>query len=89
MANSDKRRFPRVAIQAQLEISHPSFGVILLKAKNASEGGFFALRGVSPLPPSNTEVKVIIKRFTGAINVEPVSMRVVRVTDEGIGLEFI
>ena len=42
---SDKRRYPRVASQAQLEISHPAWGVIQLKAKDRSHGGFFALRG--------------------------------------------
>ncbi|MDA8963192.1 hypothetical protein N9F42_03535 [Pseudomonadales bacterium] len=84
-----KRRYPRVASDAQLEIQHPALGVISLKATNASQGGFFALRGVHTLPPVGTEVRVRIKRHTGTLNSEPVHMRVARVSTEGIGLEFI
>ena len=83
------RRYPRVASDAQLELQHPALGVISLKAKNASKGGFFALRGVHILPPIDTEVRVTIKRHTGSLNSEPVKMRVAHVSDEGIGLEFI
>ncbi|MEZ7984581.1 MAG: hypothetical protein QMC22_01165 [Pseudomonadales bacterium] len=83
------RRYPRVASDAQLELQHPALGVISLKAKNASKGGFFALRGVHILPPIDTEVRVTIKRHTGTLNSEPVKMRVAHVSDEGIGLEFI
>jgi hypothetical protein len=83
------RRYPRVACDAQLELQHPALGVISLKAKNASKGGFFALRGVHILPPIDTEVRVTIKRHTGTLNSEPVKMRVAHVSDEGIGLEFI
>ena len=83
------RRYPRVASDAQLELQHPALGVISLKAKNASKGGFFALRGVHILPPINTEVRVTIKRHTGTLNSEPVKMRVAHVSAEGIGLEFI
>jgi len=83
------RRYPRVASEAQLDIQHPALGVISLKAKNASKGGFFALRGTQILPPVNTEVRVTIKRHTGTINSDPVRMRVAHVSDEGMGLEFI
>ncbi|MBT5292558.1 TonB-dependent receptor [bacterium] len=83
------RRYPRVASDAQLELQHPALGVISLKAKNASKGGFFALRGVHIMPPVDTEVRVTIKRHTGTLNTEPVNMRVAHVCDEGIGLEFI
>jgi hypothetical protein len=86
---SDKRRYPRVASQAQLEISHPAWGIIQLKAKDSSQGGFFALRGTHTLPPVNTEVKVLIKRHTGPLNDTPVSMRVAHTSDQGMGLEFV
>lgn len=85
----NRRRYPRVASEALLDISHPAFGMLSLRAKDASHGGFFAWRGMSPLPPENTEVSVIIRRHTGTINTDPITMRVVRVTDEGIGLEFV
>ena len=89
MAQSNRRKYPRVASEALLEISHPAFGSINLRAKNASKGGFFALRSSQSLPPLDTEVAVMIKRHTGVINDAPVAMRVVRVTAEGIGLEFV
>ena len=83
------RRYPRVASDAQLELQHPALGVISLKAKNASKGGFFAMRGVHIMPPVDTEVRVTIKRHTGTLNTEPVNMRVALVCAQGIGLEFI
>ncbi len=89
MQSGERRRYPRVASEAILQISHPAFGAISLKAKDASEGGFFALRGSQSLPPVDTEVAVIIKRYTGALNDDPVKMRVVRENEEGIGLAFL
>lgn len=86
---SNQRKYPRVASQAQLEISHPALGIIHLKAKDSSQGGFFALRGMHVLPPVNTEVQVLIKRHTGPLNDMPVSMRVAHISDQGMGLEFI
>tara|TARA_B100000767_G_scaffold274700_1_gene308572 strand:+ start:2211 stop:2483 length:273 start_codon:yes stop_codon:yes gene_type:complete len=86
---SNKRKHSRFASQAQLVVSHPALGVIHLKAKDSSQGGFFALRGSHILPPINTEVDVIIKRHTGQLNNTPVRMRVAHISDQGMGLEFI
>jgi len=40
-----RRQHPRTSSQANFEISHDAFGSMTLKAKNASLGGFLALRG--------------------------------------------
>jgi hypothetical protein len=87
--NIRRRAHPRTASHAVLEISHDAFGTMLLHAKNASAGGFFVLRGAHNLPPKGTEVKVIIRRYTGALNSEPTVMKVAHVSDEGMGLAFV
>ena len=86
---NQRRAYPRTPSHAILEISHDAFGAMVLNAKNVSAGGFFVLRGSHHLPPVNTLVRVIIRRYTGPLNSEPVLMRVARVSDEGMGLAFV
>lgn len=89
MDNNEKRKYPRVASKAILEVHHPAFGSMVLNARNASIGGFFAARGGHDLPPADTIVSVYIRRHTGPINEQPARMRVVHVGKEGMGIEFI
>ena len=90
MDDPGRRRYPRVASSAILELTHPAMGTWTLNARNASEGGFFVLRKPSTvLPPIGTELQVVIRRFTGALNETPVAMRVVHINSEGMGLEII
>lgn len=86
---SDQRRYMRMASQAMVEMSHPSFGMIELKAKDLSDGGLFVFLGTHIAPPVGTVVKTRIKRHTGIINIDPVDMQVVHHDAGGMGLMFV
>ena len=85
----EQRRFMRTASEALVEISHPSMGVIELKARDLSEGGVFVHMGIHSPLPVGTIVKARIKRYTGVLNAEPVDMQVVHQQDGGMGLKFV
>lgn len=85
----EHRRFDRSHSEAIVELSHPTLGVIEVRARNLSAGGIFVLTGTHPAPPVGTELLVRIKRHTGPINAEPVAMRVVHHQSGGIGLAFV
>jgi len=85
----EHRRFDRSNSEAIVELSHPTLGVVEVRARNLSAGGIFVLIGTHPAPPVGTELQVRIKRHTGLINAEPVTMRVVHHQPGGIGLTFV
>lgn len=87
----NRRRYLRIASDALVEMSHPGFGTVTVQAHDLSEGGIAVTMGNYPVPPVGTVFKVIIKRHTGAINAEPVDMKVVHTMADGskVGLMFI
>ncbi|HEY3697811.1 MAG TPA: PilZ domain-containing protein [Spongiibacteraceae bacterium] len=85
----EQRRFARAQSGALVEMQHPSFGIIEIKARDLSDGGIFALMGNYQPPPIGTTVMVRIKRYTGVINQLPVPMRVVHQQQGGVGLAFV
>ncbi len=85
----EQRRNMRDSSQALVEISHPSFGMIELKARDLSDGGVFVMLGNHIAPPVGTVVKARIKRHTGIINQEPIDMQVVHHQAGGMGLMFV
>lgn len=85
----EQREHPRSSSGTVVEMSHPSLGVMEAKAGDLSDGGIFVYTGIHTPPPQGTVLKVKIKRFTGVINTDPVSMRVVHVQSNGIGLSFV
>lgn len=85
----DQRRFMRASSEALVEISHPSFGTLELKARDLSDGGVSVFLGNHISPPVGTVVKVKIKRHSGVINNEPVDMQVVHQHSGGMGLMFV
>ena len=86
---SEQRQYIRQSSSVMVEISHPSFGMIELKAKDLSDGGIFVFLGNHIAPPAGTVVKARIKRHSGTINQEPIDMRVVHQQSGGVGLMFI
>ena len=86
---NEKRQYRRSTGPAMIEISHPSFGSLLLKSRDLSDGGAFALTGNHQSPPVGTVLEVRIKRYTGFINIKPTLMRVVHQDNSGIGLMFV
>jgi PilZ domain len=85
----DQRKYMRASSEARVEMSHPSFGIIELKARDLSEGGVFVFLGNHIAPPIGTVVKARIRRHTGLINQQPVDMQVVHHDGVGVGLMFV
>lgn len=85
----EQRRYARVPTSAVVEMQHPSFGPIEIRARDLSDGGIFALMGSYQAPPIGMVVMVRIKRYTGVINQEPVPMKVVHQQTGGVGLAFV
>lgn len=85
----EQRRYMRTSSEALVEITHPSLGMMELRARDLSEGGIFVLLGNQIAPPVGTVVKARIKRHTGLINENPVDMEVVHHQGGGMGLKFI
>lgn len=86
----NRRQYMRTASDAVVEIRHPTIGEMTVKAKDLSDGGISIDMSNHVIPPLGTEFSVIIKRHTGAINSEPVMMKVMHVQQDGlIGLMFV
>lgn len=85
----EQRKYVRVECSAMVEISHPSFGVAQLAARDLSDGGVFVSLGIHPAIPIGTVLQTKIKRHTGLINAEPVEMQVIHHNDGGMGLMFV
>ena len=86
----NRRQYMRTASDVVVEITHPTIGVMTVRAKDLSDGGISVDMGSNVIPPLGTEFSVIIKRHTGAINAEPVKMKVMHVESDGlVGLMFV
>ena len=86
----EKRCFLRTQSDAQVQMMHPSFGMITVKARDLSDDGICVDMGNHIAPPVGTLLDVIIKRHTGTLNHEPVKMQVRHVQASGlVGLQFV
>ena len=89
MIHDNRRRYMRHQSDASVVMSHQAFGSITVKARDLSDGGICVEMGHHSAPPVGTVVDVVIKRHTGALNSNPVSMIVRHVQPGGIvGLQF-
>ena len=84
----ERRRHPRQQSSAIVELHHPVVGVMKLAARDLSDSGLFAFSGQHLPPPPGTVVDVHIRRQGGTVELEPVPMRIVRRTPDGIALVF-
>ncbi len=86
----ERRRSRRTQTSIRVEISHPSFGLIIGSTSDLSEGGAqVTLENSRVLPPSGTVVDVQFKKLIGNINEKPVPMRVMHTVKSTIGLMFV
>lgn len=86
----NRRLYPRDGLNATVEMRHPGIGVMVVQAINISDGGIAVSMGRHVAPPMGTVLQVRIKRHAGAINQEPVPMKVVHVQANGtVGLMFL
>ena len=85
----ERRLFERTTTSVRVEMSNPSFGTIIGFAKDISDGGALVQIENQVCPPIGTEVAVKFRKSIGAINAEPVRMRVVHQMRNTIGLMFV
>lgn len=85
---NERRIFERTSTSIRVEMTNPGFGTIVGFAKDISDGGAQVQIENQVCPPVGTEVMVKFKKAVGAINVDPVPMRVVHQMRNTIGLMF-
>jgi hypothetical protein len=84
---ADKRIHQRTLLTSQLRITHASFGSIVVKTKDISEGGVYILTEKVSMPPEGT---ILEGQIHDGIEGRPiVRMEVVRLEANGIGLKFL
>lgn len=86
---NERRIFERTSTSVRVEMTNPSFGTIVGFARDISDGGAQVQIENQTCPPVGTEVMVKFKKAVGAINAEPVRMRVVHQLRNTIGLMFV
>ncbi|MEX1033274.1 MAG: PilZ domain-containing protein [Cellvibrionaceae bacterium] len=84
----ERRRFERTSTSIRVEIAHPAFGTIVGFTQDISDGGVSVVVENQPNPPVGTVVKVRFRRMIGAINDDPVTMKVMHHHRNVIGLMF-
>lgn len=85
----NKRRHERYPVTVEVELVDPAIGRSIVQTKDLSDGGLFLRLGAKPWPRVGALVTVRVIE-TGDVAAPPLlRARVVRMTAEGIGLEFL
>ena len=85
--SKDKRQYIRTPLQCKIKIIHDSFGEVIVKTLDISDGGVYVALASDKIPPVGTIVKGQVQ---GLMDDAPiVDMEVMRVDAGGIGLRFI
>ena len=84
---SDKREHPRYPFTTDIKIAHPEFGEKIVKTKDISDSGVFILVEPTAMPPIGEVVQGQVQG--GADDMPVVKMKIVRMEDDGLGLQFI
>lgn len=84
---SDKREHMRTSLKAKVKLVMSEKGEIQLTMEDMSNGGIFLLTEGMQAPPLGSLVKVQVQGMMA--DAPMISAKVVRVTSEGIGLQFI
>jgi hypothetical protein len=85
----DKRRHERVPVTVEVELVDPAIGKLVVNTKDLSDGGLFLRLGPKPWPGVGSTVTVRLNQLLGGAEPPLLKARVVRETDEGVGLEFL
>ena len=81
------RRHIRYPIKVDVKISHPDFGVKMVKTENISESGLFILVEPTEMPSVGERVQGQIQSDEEELPV--VTMEIVRIAENGLGLKYI
>lgn len=85
---SNRRKCVRTRLRAQVKLSHPETGDLKLHTRDISDTGAFVLAEGNPMPSLGEIVEVQVQGLPGG-DAPVVQMRIIRLDDKGIGLEFI
>ncbi|MEL0035770.1 MAG: PilZ domain-containing protein [Gammaproteobacteria bacterium] len=87
---SNNRRSPRLPMKLDVELVHDKIGQHYLVTKDISETGVFIKIPPEQQPDVGTFAKVKLKdNFADGEEPQTLKMRVVRHSQDGIGLEFV
>lgn len=85
--SKDKRKHIRTPLQCKIKLCHESFGEVVVKTMDISDGGVYIALDADKIPPLGTIVKGQVQ---GLMEDAPIlEMEVMRVDAKGIGLRFI
>ena len=89
MGNQEQRA-PRVKVKLELEFSHQSTGTIFLKTSDISDTGIFIYLNPEKQPPLGAFAQVKLNtNFEDGEEPPELEVKVVRQTEDGVGLLFI
>lgn len=88
MSGDNKRQHIRTKLRAGVKLSHPEVGDLILHTGDISDGGAYILAEGNSLPALGELVTVQVQGMGGG-DAPMVSMKVVRLDKDGIGLEFV
>jgi hypothetical protein len=83
----ERREHQRIPLRVNIKIAHPQFGEKVVATKNFSEGGLFIIVKPTDLPAPGAIVKGQIQGLAEEAPI--VDMRIVRVENDGVGLQYI
>ncbi len=85
----ERRRHERTSSTIRVEMTHPTFGTIIGRTMDISDGGAQVVIDNHPIPPVGTVVNVIFKKIVGPVNAEPVPMKVMHSHRNMVGMMFV
>ncbi|MHB8257854.1 MAG: PilZ domain-containing protein [Acidiferrobacterales bacterium] len=86
---SENRRHERYAMSLEVEVFYAETGKLTLNTKDISDGGVFLYMPGQARPSVGTIMNLKLRGLLGGEEPPTVKVKVVRVTDDGVGLQFI
>lgn len=84
---SDKREHYRTPLACRIKIYHESIGELMVKTRDISDGGVFVVLDPDQMPPIGS---IVTGQVQGMMAEAPiVTMEVVRIESQGVGLRFL
>lgn len=85
----EKRQHVRLTVPMPVEITHAQLGTVELVTADLSDGGVFLQAEPEQCPPVGDEITLKVVGTLGGETPPLVRARVVRVTVDGMGVEFL
>lgn len=85
---NDRRQHPRRVISLKGELLEPSIGVVTIYTVDLSQSGALVALPAEKCPPVGTTVTLRLPGLLWGEQTSTVSGRVVRVTDQGMAVQF-